>query len=293
MLFNCNNTINDLEEGNNSDNFLLNFATFFDNDNIFTNEKTELDLYPSNVNNCINNKSLTFQGEEQNNNNKPLLLLENTSYINFPNTIKKAIKDKQKCGRKKKNSGEIGKHTKYYEDNLVRKIKYIFIRTIIDFINMKLKSISNLYIFINNKKYKVNKLLYLGPSVTKDLTVERNLILFETPIKDTLYEISGKYKHYPKEYNRVVIEELYKNENCKKIRDILNLKYLDCLKYYRKDRDIIKKKRFACLKGMEKKFDELPQKLKKQKHDKHYEEALIYVINNFENIYYTKIPKKQ
>ena len=102
MLFKCNNTINDLEEGNNSDNFLLNFATFFDNDNIFTNEKTELDLYPSNVNNCINNKSLTFQGEEQNNNNKPLLLLENTSYINFPNTIKKGIKDKQKCGGRKK-----------------------------------------------------------------------------------------------------------------------------------------------------------------------------------------------
>ena len=70
---------------------------------------------------------------------------------------------------------------------------------------MKLKSISNLYVFINNKKYKANRLLNLGPSITIDLTVESNLFLFETPIKDALCEISGKYKCYPKEYNRVVI----------------------------------------------------------------------------------------
>ena len=32
-----------------------------------------------------------------------------------------------------------------------------------------------------------------------------------------------------------------RNENYIKIRDIQNSKYLDCLKYYRKDRDMIKK----------------------------------------------------
>ena len=71
------------------------------------------------------------------------------------------------------------------------------------------------------------------------------------------------------------------------------MKYLDCFKYYRKDRDVIKKKRFICLKGLEKKFETLPQKLKKQKHDKHYEEQIMYVINHFEDIYYAKIPKKK
>ena len=289
MLFTCDNSVNYLEEGN---NFSLNFTTFFDNDNPFSNEKTKLNIYPSNTNNCITNMLLSFQETEQNNNNKPLLLRERVSYINIPNTIPKIIKENKNLGRKKKNSGKKGKHTKYDEDNLLRKVKYLFIRAIIDFINLKLKSISNLYVIINNKKYKVNKLLYLGPTITKDLTVESNLILFETPIKDALYEISGKYKYYPKEYNRIVIEELCKNGNFKRIRDILNLKYLDCLKYYRKDGDIINKKRFACLKGLEKIFEGLPQKLKKQNHDKHYEEDLIYVINNFENIYYAKTPKK-
>ena len=293
MLFKSNNSESDLEEGNNNDNFSLNLNTFFNIDNLFTKANPEINHYQSNINNGFNNKPFPLQEKEQNIKKSPLLSQERVFYINLPNKIQKTKKIKKKLGRKKKNSGEKGEHTKYYEDNLERKVKYLFIRAIIDFINMKLKSISNLYVFINNKKYKVNRLLYLGPSITKDLTVEKNLILFETPIKDALYEISGKYKHYPKEYNRVVIEELCKNENCKKIRDILNLKYLDCFKYYRKDGDVIKKKRFACLKGLQKKFENLPQKLKKQKHDKHYEEHITYVINHFENIFYSKIPKNK
>ena len=48
------------------------------------------------------------------------------------------------------------------------------------------------YVIFNNRKYKVDKLLYLRPSMAKDSTFERNLILFKTSIKDALYEISGK-----------------------------------------------------------------------------------------------------
>lgn len=289
MLFNFNDSESDLEEGNN--NFHLNFNIFLDNDNLFSNGKTELNLYSSNTNMNINNMQLSFQEREQNINNRPSFLLEKEiSYINITNKSQNNMKIKKKLGRKKKNSGEKGKHTKYCEDNLVRKAKYLFIRDFIDFINLKIKSISNLYIFIKNKKYKVKKLLYLGPTITNDLTVNNNLSLFEKPIKDTLYEISGKYKYYPKDYNRVAIKELCKNVHCKKIRNILNMNYLDCLKYYRKD--AIKKKSFSCLKGLEKKFEGLPLKLEKQGHNKYYEEVLIYIINNFENIYYAKNPKK-
>ena len=293
MIFNCNDSESDLEEGNNNDNFQLNFINFFNNDDIFSNGKTELKLNSSNTNKFFNNIQLSIQEKEQNINYNPLLLQEKElSYINISNHIQNIKEPKKKLGRKKKNSGEVGKHTKYCEDNLLRKAKYVFIRDIIDFINLKIKHLFNLYIFINNKKYKIKKLLYLGPTITNDLTVEGNLELFETQIKDILYEISGKYKHYPKEFNKIAIEELCKNSHCKKIRDILNLKYLDCLKYYRQDGDIIKIKKFSCLKGLEKKFTILSKKLKKQGHDKYYEEVLIYVINNFEKIYYEKNPKK-
>ena len=54
------------------------------------------------------------------------------TYSNFQNIEKNIIRipdqivDKIKLGRKKKGSGEEGKHNEYSEDNLIRKSKKVF-----------------------------------------------------------------------------------------------------------------------------------------------------------------------
>lgn len=208
--------------------------------------------------------------------------------INVPNQVPA---EKKKLGRKKKYSGEVGEHNEFSEDNLIRKSKKVFKDAIFEFTNKKIEGLEfDLVITINNKEYKVEKLLNLGQTVTKESSVEDNLALFEAPIKYILYEISGKYKNYPKNYNFEVIRELCTNANCQEISNILNLNYLDCLKYYRRDEDALNN---DYLNPLQLKFDNLPNELKKEGYDENYVEELIYVIKNIEEIYYEKTPRER
>ena len=208
------------------------------------------------------------------------------------------IVDKKKLGRKKKGSGEVGDHNEYCEDNLIRKSKKVFRDAILKFINTKIEKLEfHLSITIDNIKYKVKKLLNLAQTQTKESSVEENKALFQSPVKEILYEISGKYKK-PANYNRIVIEEICKNPNekCQKIAEILNLDYLDCFKYYRKDKDPLNEKNLDCLKGMQKQFDDLHNILKKERKEKYeesYEKALIYVIKNIDKIYDGKTSRER
>ena len=241
--------------------------------NPFSNENTELNL-PS--------PEISTLSKLQN---------SNIHIIQVPNQIPK---EKTQKGRKKKNSGEIGEHDEYAEDNLIRKSKKLFRDAIFELINQKIADLKfQLTIKIDNKEYNVKRLLNLGQTITKELSVEENIALFECPVKIILYEISGKYKNYPKNYNMAVIEELCINPNCQEIADILNLDYLDCLQYYRRDKEGLNEGYLGCLKGLKLKFDNLPKKLKDEGHDESYEEALIYVIKNIENIYYDKTSRER
>jgi hypothetical protein len=223
--------------------------------------------------------------------NNESLTICNPNVINFP---KQKKVEKKKLGRKTKNSREKGDHNEYSEDNLIRRSKRIFCTDFLEYINSKIEELEiELSITIDNKEYNVKKLLNLGEKITKDTSVDGNKALLKSPIKIILYEISKKYTQKPKNYNIVAIEELSKNEKCKEIRNILNLNYLDCLKYYRRDDDALEDDYLKCLNDLEKKFDQLPQDLKKKGYDKSYEEAIIDVIKDFENIYYNKKARKK
>lgn len=223
--------------------------------------------------------------------NNESLTIYNPNVINFP---KQKKVEKKKLGRKTKNSREKGIHNEYSEDNLIRRSKRIFSTDFLEYINSKIEELEiELSITIDNKEYNVKKLLNLGEKITKDTSVDGNKALLKSPIKIILYEISKKYTQKPKNYNIVAIEELSKNEKCKEIRNILNLNYLDCLKYYRRDDDALKDDYLKCLNDLKKKFEQLPQNLKNQGYDKSYEEAIIDVIKDFENIYYNKKARKK
>ena len=98
-----------------------------------------------------------------NNNNNTLADLDNINLYNLPdnNSISsqeiEQINNHKLLGRKTKNSGETGKHNKYSEDNMIRKIKVLFRDDLLDFINNKIKKHLHLSEIINNKIYRGKK----------------------------------------------------------------------------------------------------------------------------------------
>ena len=214
---------------------------------------------------------------QQNNN----ILPENNSNIN-----------KQLLGRKKKNSGEIGKHGKNAEDNMIRKVKVLLKDNILKFINKKIKDDLKLSeIIINDKKYEKEniKLLNIKQKQIVDTTVNGNQKLLKTKIRDIFSdEISTIYTSQPSNFNALLIEKIYQIDFEKKVTSILDKTFLECLQFFRKDEDIINEDYYNCLEGLQKGFDELKDKLKKKNNDEEYVDDLIRLIKEFEKIYYNK-----
>ena len=201
-------------------------------------------------------------------------------------------------GRKTKNSGEIGEHTKYSEDNMTRKIKVLLKNDLLEFINDKIKIDLNLSeISIDGKIYKNEqiKLLNIKQTKTLDITVDGIKVYLNTKVKDFFNdEISKNNKNYPANFNAVLIEKLYEMENTESITSIMDKTMLECLKYYRKDEDMINNYEYVCLKGLEKKFEGLKDRLMKnpeKKNDEKYVDELIKLIKEFEDVYSKKRPR--
>ena len=200
--------------------------------------------------------------------------------------------EKQKLGRKKKSSNEKGKHDKYKQDNMIRKLKALLKRVFLDFINLKLKELNLLSEFIiNGKTYKNEeiRLLNIKQDDVKDISCEKNRQILEETIGQMFsVERSGNYSNYPTDFNIKLIERLYEIENGEKITSIFNMKYLECLRYIRKEPKIICNYKYSCLKGLEKIFDEkLKGKLLKNNDERYYND-FIYLFKNFETIYFNK-----
>ena len=194
-------------------------------------------------------------------------------------------------GRKTKNSGDVGIHNKYSQDNMIRKIKVLIKDALLDHINSIIKNVINLTVTINNKEYKVDKLLNIRQNQIKDINVVQNRILLNKQLRYIFSdEIAGRYSNYPKNYNKIIIDKFYEI-GIQKITCILDLTLLECIKYFRKEKNIINDERYDCLKGLEKKFENLTKELKKQNYEEHYIINLIKLIKNFEEVYNKKNPR--
>ena len=220
---------------------------------------------------------------------------EQPKLINKTNktTAFKSVEKKKLLGRKRKNSESKGKHTKYDLDNRVRKVKVLFKNALLEFINSKMKNIQ-VIVEIKGKKYIASELLNIRPKLIEDININANKTLLVTPIKNILSDnISGAYKNYPKDYNKIVIEKIFENEDNKILINILNMTFLECLKYYRKNEEIISNDKYDCLKGLEKKYENLPNLLKKgvNNSDEEYEKGIFNLIDNFDKIYFKKTPR--
>lgn len=249
-----------------------------DINNIFC-ESNNFEHYEKLYDNCI-----------QRNNSQINTLPQNLNIIPEDNKIKNK---KKLLGRKTKNSGEIGEHTKFSENNMTRKIKVLLKDSLKDHINSELKTLNLKNINIGDKTYENVNLLNIKQNQTIDTTVDGVQNFLNSKVKDIFsVPISGNYSNYPPNFNTLLIEEIYKIDDEEKVISIFEKTMLECLKYYRKDENVIDDPKYECLKGLEKDFEGLKDKLLENKdNDEKYADAVIGLIKEFETIYFNKKPR--
>jgi hypothetical protein len=162
----------------------------------------------------------TFDGKEF-----QLPPLENINII-FPlhQTEEKFILINKKRGRISKECENIkGEHTKNATDNIERRIKNYFYDSTLFSINEKIK----IYNQSQNGDGVYPQLKDIDSEIKKQSSKTENLKLLDNTVKDMLYEkISSKFKKFPEDYNKKLIDKIYQEGKAKEVISFLNQKVL-------------------------------------------------------------------
>ena len=187
------------------------------------------------------------------------------------------IKRLKKVGRKPKLFKEISVHTKFSDDNILRKIKVKFFQKLVSYLNS---------IIMSKYSAKIKTLKPLKGEISQNNAINFNRVLLNSKLKDIFlsYEINGKFKTFDKKYNKSVIENIY-IEKIKELIDILEMTFLDVFKIFRDLNETQK------LNGFEK-IDSVIREMSVKEIDDNYIEKFKNAVMNFENMYYSKIARK-
>ena len=170
-------------------------------------------------------------------------------------------------GRKKgyNNIGEKGKHDKYSNDNIARKIKSKFFSCILNYIN---SSMIEVEIENPKKKSKTKKFkpFFLKPEqeIIKNVNIDFNLNLLNLQLKDIFSKDTSKKveKNFGSDKNRKLVQKIYNEKNQERVIKILNMTLYQCLEHFRGT------KFYEELSGLEKEYDNVIKELeKKEKED--------------------------
>jgi hypothetical protein len=198
------------------------------------------------------------------------------------------IVDKEKnIGRKKKNSGETGKHGKNSKDNMRSKVKTCSLKFLYKYFNKEIQKID-----INDLNKSADWRLY-QIKTEDNKTKVYNLELLNQSLKSIFSSpISGKSVKN-KNHNKDLIDKIYQinqeenSEKTKKVIKFFDMKYKDFFNYVKiiKDNKNVQEKIDGIdddIKDMVKKFDvHLEEKLSKENEDKVYNQKLIELMKNF------------
>ena len=159
--------------------------------------------------------------EEENNSH----LLDNFVSIDIIQKTKKK-EPKNFLGRKTKGDNEEREHSKFKEDNKMRKIKSYFLKFLPDYVNSSL-SLEHM------------KFLKIDKTVNQELKKDYNVDLMQKTLKQIFAEnpICGRYSQQKnnENYNAELVEEIYeKNEETEAIEK-LNQTYIQVLDIFRKN----------------------------------------------------------
>jgi hypothetical protein len=179
---------------------------------------------------------------------------------------KKEKKGKGMLGRKKKNSSIKGLHTKYNSDNIIRKIKTLFLNILLNKINSDIKK------EYKKKLFKINQYFILRSG---------NKFLNQTleDIFSNSNNISSNNKNlYSKlSRNKKIISDLLNEKDeqkRKKFNDLFKLTFLDCLKHFRESEKFKELEGLTTLKNVINKFTD----------DSEYSILFEHYVNNFEKV---------
>ena len=248
-------------------------------DNDFEYEKEYLERYEKPTNLGTNEGKNNNKNENKfsgNQNKKHIFFCIGEAELNI--TIKSEV-----LGRKKKSDMSKRKHNKFSDDNMRRKIKFLVLKNLREFINEKILLMYNGQ--IGESIYK-KQFLTLNKKQIADAVIKNNQIFLNTQIKDILSDnISSKYTNFFLNHNKKLIETLIhdNDENKRKyFTNLFNLTFLDCLKHFRGTEiinELIGLKSFNVIKNNLDSKDE-------------YVKILEYNINNFEAIIMRKKSRK-
>ena len=253
-----------------------------DNDNELSDN--EIYFIPKNNDNFQKQK-IESEDKKINKTQEATIKLKNAQNKMEKNTI---FKTEKIISRNKRNKIEETKnksiHTKYANDNMIRKIKCIIINHMMEFIN---KKIEEKYKNIGNG-IRIKKLLKMKKEQVSNSETNYNIGFLNKKLKDIFSEnITKRYSIYPLEKNKILVEKLINEQDLEKkeyFNVLFNLTFIDCVEHF------INKKYIPILHDLEL-FEEIikvPEKAKliskNINEDADYIESVKYYLENYENI---------
>ena len=193
-------------------------------------DKTFTELFGSPEGN--NQTLLTFQMTKTKNKRRTKEEIErakNSSVIKKPNVMKK--RGRQKKGDRNGDS----KHSRCADDNASKRINTAYFRNLRNWLNRSF--IDENLNFMNeeeNKLTKKNYFLKLNPIINNKIKKDIRIEIMEKKLKDLFsdYDLSIKYKNPIKNHNKNLITKIYDEQNQPFVKFILELSYLEGLKYF-------------------------------------------------------------
>ena len=210
--------------------------------------------------------------------------------INGVKNIQKSKKKYFNINKVNKNVGRLkkklkklikGKHDKFSQDNIIRKIKACFHTNILNYINKKYETyLKN----INQKKY-IKFLQKISPKEYQNINKYVNLRWFSSKLKVVFSgNLSSKCSSHSSDYNKRQIDKLYKKAKIQSLIDIFEKTIKEMYEIYVKD---IKLDGFETL---EDDLKNLQNKMEKEDEEsiEEYLKEYKYVAQNLEQIFKEK-----
>ena len=148
-------------------------------------------------------------------------------------------KKKRKLGRKKKlgneKSDKLKCHSKISDDNIMKKINSYFLESIRNWLNKSfINEEGSFYNLNERKKSKKKMFLKIDPKIiTTNLKRKSVINTMNMQFKDIFSnDVSKKYSKINANENRILIDEIYQNQNQFFIIFILELKFIEAFNYF-------------------------------------------------------------
>ena len=254
-------------------------------DELFDNsllQINEIKLFKNNEKENINNNEIPTNqtNMEENKVFKPEKeILKDSEEIEIEIKNEEEEEEEKLLGRKRANSNKKGKHTKFSDDNLIKKCKHILLDTIMKFINDRIYKVYDCNI---GQGMLIKKLFTLNHEQKANALVEYNKDLLNKTLEEIFSDnISTRYTNFPTTHNKNKIEKLMNEEDEKKriyFNNLFNLRLDKCLNHFI-GIEIIKE-----LEGLK----TINEVLEDYNNDPDYKECLEHYLKNYKQIINSK-----